>query len=448
MDSPVFANLAGLLAAVGGPTNPNTASTTPPAPPLKFMLVSTHAQQTTGYSKVSYNIIQELVRHPEIQVSHFGFQRFFDMPNTYRPYPQNVEVFDPAKQELTDSLVPREQGFGFSQLAAAIKRIQPHVVMIYNDAVVVSQFLDKLGDADRATFKLVVYLDQVYSIQRPDLLARLDGAADAFFTFTAHWRNVLIAQGVRKPVHVLRHGFDRDVWKPMDRAALRRKHGIPENLFLMLNLNRNTPRKRHDIVVTALAELVTRFPTRPIALLAVCDAGETGGFPIHEIYARELIRRGVPVKDHLHKLMITKTTLTYTDEMVNELYAMSDIGVTAADGEGFGLCQFEAMGVGVPQVVPNIGGFRDFCTRDNSVLVTPKWREYLPLAYSGIGGEAEIVAAEDLCLAIEEYLLDSELRAKHGAAARATVLKYSWAQEVAGLVGVLKQMLENTSPSS
>jgi glycosyltransferase involved in cell wall biosynthesis len=226
----------------------------------------------------------------------------------------------------------------------------------------------------------------------------------------------------------------------MDRATLRKKHGIPENLFVMLNLNRNTPRKRYDIVVTALAELVARFPTKPIALLCVCDTGETGGFPIHEIYARELIRRGVNVSEHLHKLMITKSSLTYTDEMVNELYALADIGLTAADGEGFGLCQFEAMGVGVPQVVPDIGGFKDFCRTDNAMLVKPSWTEYLPFAYSGVGGEVELVAASDLCLAIEEYLLDSELRARHGAAARETVLKYSWAEEVAGLVRVLEDI--------
>jgi glycosyltransferase involved in cell wall biosynthesis len=433
-----FTTLQTLLAAATQQQQQPTAST-------KFMLVSTHAQQTTGYSKVSYNIIKELVRHTNIEVFHFGFQRFFEIGSNYRPYPAGVDVYDPAKQEAADSLLPREQGFGFSQLPTYIRNTKPDVVMIYNDAAVICQFLEKLSvltSAERASFKLVIYLDQVYRIQRPDMLARIDKEADAYFAFTEYWRQVLVAQGVKKPVHILRHGFDPHVWKPMDRGALRKKHGIPENLFVMLNLNRNTPRKRYDIVVTALAELVARFPTKPIALLCVCDTGETGGFPIHEIYARELIRRGVNVSEHLHKLMITKSSLTYTDEMVNELYALADIGVTAADGEGFGLCQFEAMGVGVPQVVPDIGGFKDFCRTDNAMLVKPTWTEYLPYAYSGVGGEVELVAASDLCLAIEEYLLDSDLRARHGAAARETVLKYSWAEEVEGLVQVLRRLVD------
>jgi glycosyltransferase involved in cell wall biosynthesis len=221
---------------------------------------------------------------------------------------------------------------------------------------------------------------------------------------------------------------------------MRRKHGIPENLFLMLNLNRNTPRKRYDIVVTALAELVVRYPTKPIALLCVCDAGEQGGFPLHEIYVRELVKRGAHVEHHVNKLLITKSALNYTDETVNELYAMSDIGVTAAEGEGFGLCQFEAMGCGVPQVVPDVGGFKDFCRNDNAVLVKPTHHSYLPFAYSAIGGEIELVTPADLCLGIEEYLLDSELRAEHGKKAREAVLAYRWSDEVAGLAARIRAL--------
>lgn len=430
------------------PSNTTTTTTTTTKKPIKFMLVSTHAQQTTGYSKVSYHIIKELAaHHPYIQVFHFGFQRFFNIGPNYRPYPQEVNVVDPAAEEVANSSLPRESGFGFSQLPAYIRKVKPDVLMIYNDAGVICQFLQNLNEqlqpAER-TYKLAIYLDQVYTIQRPDLLAQIDKVTDVYFAFTEFWREILQKQGIRKPIHVLRHGFDADVYKPMDRATMRQKHGIPENLFLMLNINRNTPRKRWDIVVTALAELVARYPTKPIALLAVTDAGEQGGYPIHEIYTRELIKRGVPVQHHLHKLMITKSALNYTDETVNELYSMSDIGVTGAEGEGFGLCQFEAMGVGVPQVVPHVGGFRDFCTAENAVLVKPTHQSYLPYAYSAIGGEIELVTPADLCLGIEELMLDTDLREAKGRAARETVLTYRWSDEVAGLAEVLKNLVNKS----
>jgi glycosyltransferase involved in cell wall biosynthesis len=440
--SPVFTEPIQYVSAV-----PQTQQSPPPAPAprkLKFMLVGTHAHQTTGYSKVTYHIIQELAKCPDFELYHFGFQKFMAQPPDYRVYPAGVDVYDPVEAEKVGG-APKEMGFGFSQLAAYVRKVRPDAMMIYNDAGVICQFLEKLAvdlrPEERAAYNLIIYLDQVYEIQRPQFLARIDKDADIYFTFTEYWKQVLQKQGVKKPVHVLRHGFDSTQFKPMERAAARRKHGIPENLFIFLNLNRNTPRKRHDLVVQAFAHLVARNPTKPLALLEVCDNGETGGgFPIQEIYLRTLDALHVPLQHHAHKLMISKQSLTYTDELINELYALSDAGITAADGEGFGLCQFEAMGIGIPQVVPHIGGFRDFCTPDNSQLVVPKYKSYLPLGSSSIGGIAELVDPFELSLAAENYVMDTELRERHGAAARATVLEYKWDKEVRWFIQVLRTL--------
>ena len=408
----------------------------------RFLLVGTHAHQTTGYSKVTYNIIQELAKLGTLDLFHFGFQRFVQPPPEYRTYPAGVDVFDPVEAERTKA-AEQEMGFGFSQLPDYVRKVKPDVILIYNDAGVICRFLDKLTEklteAERKQYKMIIYLDQVYVIQRPELLGRIEKDADAYFAFTQYWKQMLEKQGVKKPIYVLRHGFDASQFVIKDRVAMRKKHGIPENLFLFLNLNRNTPRKRYDIVVTAFAELVARHPTKPLALLAVCDGGETGGFPIQEIYLRELERLGVPIQFHAQKLMITKSALTYTDELINELYSLSDVGITAAEGEGFGLCQFEAMGVGIPQVVPWIGGFRDFCEHGkNCQTVKPKYRSYLALGQSSVGGMAELVDAHDLMLAAEEYVMDSDMRASHGVKARETVLQYSWTKEAAGLERVIQ----------
>jgi glycosyltransferase involved in cell wall biosynthesis len=419
----------------------------PPQKKLKFMLVGTHAHQTTGYSKVTYHIIQELAKYrDEFELFHFGFQKFMAQPHTYRVYPSGVDVCDPMEAEKSGA-APKEMGFGFSQLSSYVRKHKPDVIMIYNDAGVICQFLEKLAvelnPEERKAYKLIIYLDQVYEIQRPQFLARIDQDADMYFAFTEHWKHVLQKQGIKKPIHVLRHGFDSSQFKPIDRAAARKKHGLPENLFIFLNLNRNTPRKRHDIVVQAFAHLVARNPTKPLALLEVCDGGESGGYPIQEIYMRTLDSLHVPIQQHAHKLMISKQSLTYTDELINELYALSDVGITAADGEGFGLCHFEAMGIGIPQVVPYIGGFRDFCTPDNSQLVIPKYKSYLALGSSSIGGVAEIVDPFDLSLAAENYIMDTELRTRHGDAARKTVLEYEWSKEVQNLVNVLRRDCTN-----
>jgi glycosyltransferase involved in cell wall biosynthesis len=79
--------------------------------------------------------------------------------------------------------------------------------------------------------------------------------------------------------------------------------------------------------------------------------------------------------------------MSFKDEEINLFYNSADVGITTADGEGFGLCQFEQMGVGIPQVLPDIGGFKEFCHSNNSILVKPAVRYYVPNGFSHEGAE-------------------------------------------------------------
>jgi len=431
-----FTNLAALI---------RDAGITIPSKKTKVLLVGTHAQQTTGYSKVTWNIVQELAKYTNFDLYHFGFQKFLQQPPDYRVYPSNVTVYDPVAEKGSE-----EMGFGFSQLPEYIRKVTPDVVILYNDAGVICQFLHKLKDllAEERKYKLIVYLDQVYTIQRPELLSQIDQDADIYFTFTEYWKNILAEQGIKKPIYVMKHGFDETQFIIKNREEIRKKHNISENNLILLNLNRNTPRKRHDIVVQAFAHIVARNPDTPLGLLCICDKGDQGGFPIQEIYMRELAKLGLPIQPHISKLMISQSALTYTDELINELYCMSDIGITAAEGEGFGLCQFEAMGVGIPQVVPYVGGFRDFCTKENAQIVQPNHRHYIPLNQGTVGGIAELVDPIELSFAAEKYVLDSELRKKHGREARNTVLTYKWSEQVKVLADVISNVVSNNCLSA
>jgi hypothetical protein len=101
------------------------------------------------------------------------------------------------------------------------------------------------------------------------------------------------------------------------------------------------------------------------------------------------------------------------------------------------------MGVGVPQVVPDIGGFKEFCNSSNSMLVKPSVRYYLPMVYCPVGGEAQACNPHDVCLAMEEYLLNSSKIEEHGKLARETVLKYTWQSGIANLVKRLEREKED-----
>lgn len=397
---------------------------------LQFLLVSTHCHQFTGYSKVSWGILQQLAKEPSLQITHYGFQKFHQIPPQYRPYPSSVEVIDAASLEK-----PFQQGFGFSQLPEIIRKKQPHVVMIYNDMSVVAKFLEEIRKSGiPRTFKVWVYCDQVYPTQLQGYLDILNRDADCVFAFSNYWKKCLKDQGITRPLDVILHGFENTLFYPLPREAARKQVGLPSDALIFLSLNRNQPRKRYDLLIMAFVELVVKYPTKPIFLMCVCDRGEKGGWWVFELFIRELRLRGCSIDNFGNRLMLSSQDMSFTDADINVFYNLADVGISTADGEGWGLCNFEQMGVGVPQIVPDIGGFKEFCNSENSMIVKPKHRYYLPSVFSPVGGEANACDPHDICMAMEEYVNDSEKRFNHGKKARETVLKYTWEKAVEKLV--------------
>jgi glycosyltransferase involved in cell wall biosynthesis len=422
----------GMGGAAAGPAGPEGEK-------LRFLLVSTHAHQFTGYSKISYGILKELSRHPWLSITHFGFQKFHDVPPTYRPYPAGVEVIDAVQLEK-----PPQQGFGYSALPDVIRRKKPHVVMIYNDLAVVTQFVEQFRKSGvPRNFKLWVYCDQVYTTQNQPFLDMLNRDADRIFAFTPFWKKCLKDQGITRPVDVLLHGFDKERYFSVPRDLARKQLNLPTDMFLFLNVNRNQPRKRYDLLVMAFVELIVKYPTKPLYLLCLCDKGEKGGWWLFEIFSRELRLRGASIEQFGGRLIITSQNMSFKDEEINMFYNAADAGISTADGEGWGLCQFEQMGVGVPQVVPDIGGYKEFCLKENSMLVEPKVRYYHPTAHCPVGGEAFACDPHDICLAMEEYVLNSQKRAEHGKAAKEKVLTYTWERACEQLVRRLREAKED-----
>jgi glycosyltransferase involved in cell wall biosynthesis len=399
---------------------------------VKLLLVSTHLQQASGYSKVSYGLIRELAKIPWLSLVHYGIQASPAL-DLKRNYPPNVKVYDAVALEAK-----KDMGFGYAELGSVIESEKPHIVMLYNDITVCTNYLNKimpLKVKKNLSFQVWTYLDQVYECQPSELLEGLQRDTDRFFVFTKEWREVLKRQGVTRPIDVLTHGFDRDLFPAdLNRATIRKAMGIPEEVFLFLNVNRNQPRKRHDLMIMAFVDLLVRHPSKLIFLMCVCDKGDKGGFPLFEIYRRELVLKGVNPEAFSNRLLVSSREMTLSDEEIGQFYTIADVGLSTADGEGFGLCAFEQMGFGIPQVLTNVVGHREYCKPDNSQLVDTALRTYMPVCLSGQGGDPRLVDPHQFSVAMEKYVLEDDVRLLHGFNAKQTVATYTWPKVVNTLV--------------
>ena len=388
---------------------------------VKILIVSTHINQVNGYSKVVYNLIQQLASKPWMQIVHFGTQKMINA-DLGRTVPPNVKVLDATAMDKE-----KTPGFALSELPGVIMAERPDVVFIYNDLAVIGAYIENIRKAiEHRFFKIWAYVDMTYIAPPQAMIDILNRDVERIFCFTKAWKEAIKMQGVTRPVDVMNHGVNTNMFRPIPKELARQTLGLPKDVFLFTSVNKNIPRKRLDLVIISFVKLMVRFPMKPIFMLVVADKGDQGGYQLFDIFSREIKLHGASVDMFGNRLLITSKDTCYKDEDINMLYNCGDAGISCAEGEGFGLCTFEQMSLGIPQVVPQINGYSEYCTPDNSMMVKPKLRYYVPQSHNTVTGQAEMVDPEDVSKAMERYVFDEDMRTVHGKLGKELATKYSW----------------------
>jgi glycosyltransferase involved in cell wall biosynthesis len=404
---------------------------------VKLLIVSTHTNQINGYSKVVLNLLQQLATHSWLQLVHFGTQKMV-AADLNRTVPSSVKQIDATALEKE-----KQTGFAFSELPAVINTEKPDIVLIYNDLAVIGTYIESIRKAiEVRTFKIWAYVDLTYLAPPQSMIDILNRDVERVFCFTKGWKDILKSSGITRPVDVLNHGIDSLMFRSIQKEVARQQLGLPKDVFLFTSINKNIPRKRLDLLIISFVKLIVRFPTKNIFMLIVADKGDQGGFSLFEIYAREIKVHGGSVDMFGNRLLITSKDTCYRDEDINMLYNCGDAGVSCAEGEGFGLCSFEQMSLGVPQIVPDINGYNEYCHSDNSLMVKPSMRAYIPQSHNSVTGEAQLVNPEDFSKAMERYVFDDDLRRLHGRLGKEKVATYTWSKVVTTLVKRLRAAQE------
>jgi glycosyltransferase involved in cell wall biosynthesis len=391
------------------------------APITRVLFVSTHVSQTTGYARVTFNLLKQLGLRDDVEIVHYGFQNFNQSDpdgKQVKGLPESVIVHDAARAE-----VPFEAGFGIAQFRSFAKLARPDVILIYNDAQIIGRFLMELNKEPQvcANARVIIYLDQVYFWQRPEFLAIVQRYADHVICFTEGWKQELLKQGFSKPVSTVMHGFDPKQFFPIDMPP--RPEGSP---MVIININRNQPRKRYDLFAITVARLFAKRPDANIKFVVSAEL-KTGAWDVPAILERELRKsfNDEEAAKYMGRLLSVSKPGTLSNDDINRIYSEGDVGFSMASGKGVGLCQFEHSGIGRPQICGDIGGFKEYLDSDSAILLPVVGERYCE-STSGIGGIESELSPDDAVDAILKYYDSPELRQKHGQRARAKVLSYDW----------------------
>ena len=305
--------------------------------------------------------------------------------------------------------------YGREQLPGLLDEVQPDVVLLHHDLYLYSVLVEALT-AYRATkphVRVAVYCPIEWAATRPGNVRTLEGCdvVVAYTRFGARTIEAAFAGRDGAPdVAVIGHGVDTRVFRPAGGARPALFPGRPEleDAFVVLNANRNVPRKMIGLSMAAFAEFA---------------AGKSDAYLLLHMGMRDT---GIDVPSLARELGITDRILTTTDEdapprlpdeTLNLVYNASDVGLNTATGEGWGLVAFEHAATGAAQVMP-----------DHSAC-TELWRDKALLIPVEQGREEEgVVSLDGTVAALERLYADPALRSRLGEAARAHALdpRFDW----------------------
>lgn len=291
----------------------------------------------TGFGRVSEYLIPALAKDHEVHglaVNWHGDPN--EMQQYCKMYPAMAYGNDP---------------FGGHRIRELVTTIKPDLIFVLNDIWVVINLFDQIKDLrEELGFKFIVYTPIDSYGLFPELLEPVD-QWDRLITYTEFAKEELRLMGYEKPIDVVGHGTDFTKFFPIDKQECRKALGVPEDVFIVFNGNRNQPRKRIDLTIKGFVKFAK---DKPDARLWLNMGKKDMGWDLVPLLKRVARDEGY---DATGKLILTSphfsTHNCLSIEQLNQVYNAVDVGVNTCLGEGWGLVNTEHAATGVAQIVPD-----------------------------------------------------------------------------------------------
>ena len=377
--------------------------------PSSIMLAATHPLQCTGYARVGASIANGLAERGHT-VTYWGYQNL--APSSGRFVHGNVNVVD------VGAIVRDGYSFGIDQFPKAVSVVDPDILLLYNDVMVLNQFLDALdgqfptsADGTRhpsKPSKVVCYVDLVHDDQDHRLVDGIVRRADEVWVFAAHWRDHLLKTYPDNAtrIHVVPHGMDPSLieyGEKLTKTEARNQLNIPEGAFVIVNMNRNSYRKALDISIDSFLRFWKDH--RDAVLVLNNNAGTDSGYDIEPVILS--ICRRLGLEDDVATIFETAILRFQNggfmpDSAIAALHVACDLGLNTCLGEGFGLCQLEGACLGRPQIATKTGGLINILETDTAhQLIEPRIHLTLPRGFVIHSGTMDIPDPVDVTNAIQ-----------------------------------------------
>jgi len=312
--------------------------------------------------------------------------------------------------------------YGYDQIVPLTEQIQPAIVFLLYDIPFQVPYLEQLRKVTPQP-KIVFYSPVESGPIAPEIMQRLHGVS-RYVLFTEYGRRGITESlnSIRAhdpafqfpDLEVIPHGVASDKFFPLAgapdvvgesipsrRLEARRQMKLDDaehrDAFIVLNANRNMPRKRIDLTMQGFAEFAKDKPVNVKLYLHM--ATEDTGWNVL------ILAKRYGIFDRLIMTQADNSRPAFSDEQLNLLYNACDVGITTVTGEAWGMVSFEHAATRAAQIVPRHTSLADLWA-GAAEFVDP----VMKLTYPGNLTHAHIVTPKGVAAALQRLYEDREHR--------------------------------------
>ena len=362
----------------------------------------------TGFSRVSHSIIKYLPKD-KYEILHLAINYDGD------PHPFNHKIYT-AKN--------KGDIYGTNRIKE-FSKAGVDLIFILNDLWITTIYLEEIKNVFKENIPPVVaYFPVDAKGYDSEWFRHFDIVKEAV-VYTKFGYDVVKEEAPRTfDFKIVPHGVDTSIFYKMDktREELKKEFFPPredfEDSFIVLNANRNQPRKRIDIAIKGFALF---SENKPFNVKYYHHAGISDvGWDVLKLTAK-LKKLGMD-----KRLVLTsfeRGVQRVTDEKLNMIYNCTDIGLNTSMGEGFGLPNVEHATTGAPQIVSGNSASLELF-QDCGLIIPP----IMELEFERVQTTGSLVTAEAVAEKLEIMYNSPELRKELSEKSLAKFLsdKYRW----------------------
>lgn len=307
----------------------------------------------TGFGKVIKNIIRQVFDEEKYKIDVLGISYLGDpyLPDQYNGKTLMYDVYTPFEVGKQIDL------YGATKLMGFLQTGKVDILFILQDTFIVKNHMKQIIEIRnklKKKFVIIYYYPIDSSFIYPNWITDAVSLVDIPVCYTEFGKKVSMKHDSKlRNMEVIYHGTDKSLYRKWDENL---SHYMKESFwgqgfdkkFIILNVNRNQPRKDLNRTLSVFNEVKKQIPEAFLFMLS--NPADIGG---------NLIDMGLQYGLKWGTDFMTPDPTKYNpmvgipEEQIVTMYNTSDVCISTTLGEGWGLSLTEAMACGCPVIFPD-----------------------------------------------------------------------------------------------